>query len=275
MENLKNSICLFDVDGTLTESRQSIKKQMLNTLRELSYKTEIGILTGSGLEYIKEQLWPLLADQELSMNCHLLPCNGVEYYIPNPESPGNFIEIHRNNMETKLGFEKFQFLIKTLIKLQAQLVEQEYDISFSGHHIQNRYSTLNWCPIGRNAENGERQQFKAMDKIYGIRSTFIHKFKQIMLQNQIHDAKIKLAGDTSFDIYPIGWDKTYALNHFPSTDWDVFFVGDRCYPDGNDYEIYEFLKPLGRSFETKDPEDTIEIIDIELYRLLGALDDNS
>src|SRR6056300_20087 len=98
MENPKNSICLFDVDGTLTESRRRIDKPMLDVLRELSFTTEIGLLTGSGLEYIKEQLWPLLADQELSLNCHILPCNGTEYYIPNPEAPGNFIEIHKNCM---------------------------------------------------------------------------------------------------------------------------------------------------------------------------------
>ena len=34
------------------------------------------------------------------------------------------------------------------------------------------------------------------------------------------------------------WDKRYALKHFPETNWDVFFVGDRCHPD-NDYEIYD------------------------------------
>jgi hypothetical protein len=44
MQNLKNSICLFDVDGTLTEARRPINKQMLNTLRELSFQTEIGLL---------------------------------------------------------------------------------------------------------------------------------------------------------------------------------------------------------------------------------------
>jgi len=112
MKNLKNSICLFDVDGTLTEARKRIDKPMLDSLRELSFNTEIGLLTGSGLDYIKEQLWPLLADQELSLNCHILPCNGIEYYIPNPESPGNFIEIHKNSMWHKLGFEKFQFVMK-------------------------------------------------------------------------------------------------------------------------------------------------------------------
>ena len=271
MENLKNSLVLFDVDGTLTEARQRIDKSMINSLRELSFNTEIGLLTGSGLDYIKEQLWPLLADQELSLNCHILPCNGIEYYIPNPESPGNFIEIHKNYMEGKLGFEKFQFIMKTIMKLQSQIAESDYDISFTGHHIQNRGSTLNWSPIGRNAQNGDRQQFKAMDKIYGIRKLAIHKFSEIMLHHDVHDVTIKLGGDTSFDIYPKGWDKRYALKHFPETDWDVFFVGDRCHPDGNDFEIYQHLAPLGRSFETSGPEETIEIIDIHLYKQLGNL----
>ena len=271
MENLKNCLVLFDVDGTLTEPRQRINKGMLTSLRELSFNTEIGLLTGSGLDYIKEQLWPLLADPELSLNCHILPCNGIEYYIPNPESPGNFIEIHKNSMWHKLGFEKFQFVMKTIMKLQAQIAESDYDIPFTGHHIQNRDSTLNWSPIGRNAENGDRKQFIAMDKIYGIRKGALHKFRQIMLHHGIHDVTIKLGGDTSFDIYPQGWDKRYALKHFPETDWDVFFVGDRCNPDGNDYEIYEHLSPLGRSFETGGPEETIEIIDIHLHKLIGNL----
>ena len=94
-----------------------------------------------------------------------------------------------------------------------------------------------------------------------------------MLQADIHDITIKLGGDTSFDIYPQGWDKRYALKHFPEESWDVFFVGDRCSYDGNDYEIFEHLSPLGRSFETSGPDETIEIIDIHLHKQLANLND--
>ena len=73
------------------------------------------------------------------------------------------------------------------------------------------------------------------------------------------------------DIFPEGWDKTYVLKHFPESDWDVFFVGDRCSPSGNDWELYNHLQPLGRSFETSGPEETVEIIDIHLHRLVGEL----
>ena len=134
MENLKNSLVLFDVDGTLTEARQRINKRMLQSLKELSFNTEIGLLTGSGLNYIKEQLWPLLADPDLSLNCHVLPCNGIEYYIPNPDSPGNFIEIHRNFMEKKIGFENLTLapIEKDLINYNL-LSKSEKDYLFKYH----------------------------------------------------------------------------------------------------------------------------------------------
>tara|TARA_R110002126_G_scaffold80253_1_gene198875 strand:- start:429 stop:1283 length:855 start_codon:yes stop_codon:yes gene_type:complete len=272
MENIKDSLVLFDVDGTLTEPRQRISKKMIESLRQLSFNTEIGLLTGSGLDYIKEQLWPLLADKEVSLNCHVLPCNGTAYYIPNPESPGNFIEIFKTSMEGKLGFEVFNGVMTALMILQGRLAEEDYDISFTGHHFQNRGSMINWSPIGRNANNGDRQQFIAMDRMYGIRKRFLREFREEMLSRGIEDVTVKFGGDTSFDIYPTGWDKTFALKHFPETNWDVMFIGDRCGPNGNDREIFEHLKDSERSFETSGPEETIEIIDIYINKIIGELD---
>ena len=71
-----------------------------------------------------------------------------------------------------------------------------------------------------------------------------------------------MGGDTSFDIYPTGWDKTYALKYFENrTCW---FVGDRCSPGGNDYEIYELLKKSNRAFQTSNPIQTGWIIREEI-----------
>ena len=39
MENIKDSLVLFDVDGTLTEPRQRISKKMIESLRQLSFNT--------------------------------------------------------------------------------------------------------------------------------------------------------------------------------------------------------------------------------------------
>ena len=76
----------------------------------------------------------------------------------------------------------------------------------------------------------------------------------------MQDITLKFGGDTSFDIYPKGWDKTYALRHF--SDKTVWFVGDRARsPKGNDYEIFQACG--WRSFHTNGPEQTKSIIDYE------------
>ena len=49
----KKHIVLFDMDGTLTPPRGEFDKILLEPLRELSNHVEIGILTGSDLDYVE------------------------------------------------------------------------------------------------------------------------------------------------------------------------------------------------------------------------------
>jgi len=256
-----NTLVLFDVDGTLTEARQSIDKNVLLALRELARYAEIAFVTGSDMEYIKEQLWPVLNDSIVRSNCHLLPCNGTKYFIPHAEENLLFHEIHNVSMERHIGEDIFNKILNKLCTLQGEIVQNaDYTIPLSGHFIQNRESMINWCPIGRNATPEQREEFAKMDKEYKIRSKYFDVLCDFVKNNEF-DATIKLGGNTSFDIYPKGWDKTYALSHFEEGDWDFWFVGDRCGVGGNDYEIFNFLKPKRRAFETGSPEETIEIID--------------
>lgn len=264
----RNPIALFDIDGTVTEARKLVTTKMIKVLRELSYITEIAFVTGSNLEYAKEQLWPLLANEEIRINCHILPCNGTEYYIPDPDNLGSFLTIYQASMESEIGQHKFQKLMKILINLQSALVNMEYNISFSGHFIQNRNSMINWCPIGRDSNRTQRSEFRAMDKIYNIRHDFLERIKKTLKEENMEDIVVKLGGDTSFDIYPEGWDKTFALRHFPADLWKHYFVGDRCSPDGNDFEIFNFLNKEGRAWETSGPDETIEIIEISLMNVI-------
>ena len=259
----QETLVLFDVDGTLTEARQAIQGPMISTLRTLCEYCEIGLVTGSGLEYIKEQLWPIFNSKTIKRNCHLLPCNGTEYLVPTEDEEMAFHTISANSIVKELKDPGFNKLLATLCELQARLIK-EYPIPLSGHFIQNRESTVNWCPIGRNANTLQRSTFEVLDKQHSIRLTYLS-----ILKEQLKDLKltVKLGGDTSFDIYPDGWDKTYALRHFKN--WNVWFVGDRCYPEGNDYELFELLKHKERSFETGGPAETIEIINNYILKEIG------
>lgn len=51
-----DTICLFDVDGTLTPARKFVSAEMLETLKLLRGKVVVGFVGGSDLEKQKEQL---------------------------------------------------------------------------------------------------------------------------------------------------------------------------------------------------------------------------
>tara|TARA_Y100000593_G_scaffold8428_1_gene15536 strand:- start:5804 stop:6607 length:804 start_codon:yes stop_codon:yes gene_type:complete len=252
------TIVLFDLDGTLTEARKEIDLSLLvEPLEKLIRVSEIGILTGSGLNYVQEQAAPLFPFHRLMEKMHILPCNGTEYFAPIMKLT------HSTDMSEKLGELKFESLMKNIIELQLQCIEK-FDIPLTGHFVDFRGSMINWCPIGRNASQEQRNRFKEMDKSLGIREEFLSLLRKEIENNKIEGITAVLGGNTSFDIYPDNWDKTYALQHFE--DYDVYFVGDRCEENGNDYEV---CKALGeRCFAVKSPEDTAKLINETLLPML-------
>ena len=71
--------------------------------------------------------------------------------------------------------------------------------------------------------------------------------------------KYSIGGQISFDVFPIGWDKTYCLRFLKEYD-EIYFFGDKTYKGGNDHEIYEELNKVGRGFSVTSPADTIKQI---------------
>jgi phosphomannomutase len=263
-KKIKNTIILFDMDGTLTQPRQSFDKNILgNSICKLIKSgIHVGIITGSDEDYLREQMGVFINRSDLKPKIHLLPCNGTKYFKP-PKSPdGDFILTHEVSMEKELGEKKYRDLICELIYSQIDICH--IGAPLTGHFINCRGSTINWSPIGRNANNKQRKEFIDMDKEKKIRERVISELKAILeLKDMNSKVTVKLGGDTSFDIYPKGWDKTYGLRHFQG--WDIWFVGDRCGENGNDREIYEAC--VGQSYITESPEKTAEIIDYILNNL--------
>ena len=254
-----NNIVLFDMDGTLTEPRKVIESDIVPALRELCKITEIGIVTGSDYDYVRQQIGTLLENTELRYRIHILPCNGTKYYPPPNIANKEYQIAHQVNMREKLGESNFRAIIRYLLQRQHLLFV--YDLPVTGHHINYRGSLINWCPIGRNANDNDRRTFIEFDTKTSntFREDEINGFQvRIMRDMNINNIVIKMGGDTSFDIFPKGWDKTYCLKHFPNH--KHYFVGDRCERNGNDWEIYEALRGVGRAFKTSGPQETSRII---------------
>mgnify|MGYP003135022131 FL=1 len=250
-------IVLFDMDGTLTPARQPMPRNITNKLQTLQAAGfEIGIVTGSDLEYIKEQCKDLFGHFSLDrFSIHFLPCNGTKYYKFGDKG---FNKIYQKNMREELGESNWKRMIRIITSLQLSLITSNKYIPLSGNFISYRGSTLNWCPIGRQANDSDRSSWRLWDKHRWIRYRWLKNIREEFDASGLSNVVVKMGGDTSFDIYPEGWDKTFAFRNFEDYD-RIYFVGDRCGPDGNDKEAYDLAGDLG--FITDGPEQTIKIID--------------
>ena len=253
------------MDGTLSPARQPIIDGMLEALIELSSLSDIGIVTGSGITYIKQQCASIIDNiDKFNSELTLFPCNGTQVYKIN--SPSSINCIFSENMKAQLG-EDFNELLLFTLQEQARFVKMVATsnvasiLDLSGTFIQYRDSMLNWCPTGRDATPDDRATFITFDKKHKIRERLIEALEIQRMARQ-WQLDFTIGGSTSIDIYPSGWDKTFVLRHV-NVSKGAYFIGDRCREGGNDKTLYEKInKEFGdTAYETTSPENTLQLMD--------------
>lgn len=251
-------IVLFDMDGTLTPPRKKMTWSMADKLSDLQKAGfEIGIVTGSDMDYLQLQCDVMFDLSPVDfMAIHYFPCNGTKYYR---FEYSNIKTIHELDMKEEIGHDKYRELIRVILGLQSCIANMYPEMPLTGNFISYRGSMLNWSPIGRLAGDKERSEWSRLEKRYEIRKNWFKLVRQSLNSIDLENVVLKLGGDTSFDIYPEGWDKTYAFKQF-SNDDRIYFVGDRCQRyTGNDYEAYKLAG--SRGYSTTGPDQTAKIID--------------
>jgi phosphomannomutase len=241
-----NNIVLFDLDGTLTPARGKITDENTAIISELLKHARVGIVTGSTLAYVTEQVGRELFRQGLEV----FSCNGTEHWVLENEAWRSVTE--PISMREYMGPE-WRHMHKILHGMQGDVLDVVPDLPLTGQFVSYRGSMINWCPIGRDADQADRKMFEEIDRITNMRLGLMGTLRD-RLRVLTKKLTVKLGGETSFDIYPVGWDKSYVLSRF--NDENVWFVGDRCEGLGNDVEIYNALQPHGRAFKVRSPDET-------------------
>lgn len=228
-------IALFDVDGTLTAPRKVITPQMLEFMRDLREVVTVGVVGGSDLVKITEQLGKTVMndyDYVFSENGLLAHKNGEL--------------IGRQSLKSFLGDDRLKEFINFTLHYIADL-----DIPIKrGTFIEFRSGMLNVSPIGRNCSQEERDEFEKYDKVHNIRPQMV----SVLREKFAHmDLTFSIGGQISFDVFPQGWDKTYCLKYLDEYQ-EIHFFGDKTYKGGNDYEIYGSERTVGHTVTS--PDDT-------------------
>jgi len=254
MSGKGDTLVLFDVDGTITPSRQVIEDPVHEYLRELRSRVTVGLVGGSDLNKIAEQTLPsaLKGVTDPISNClesydYVFAENGLVAY-----KDGSMIA--KKSIVDHIGDEKLQRFINFCLHYMSKL---ELPVK-RGNFIEFRNGLINVCPVGRSCNQSERDNFNDYDKKHGVRAKFIEELKKRFGPDSDDplDMVYSIGGQISFDAFPKGWDKTYCLNLIDSGYKRIYFFGDKTAPGGNDHEIYSDARTIGHS--VKNPSDTLD-----------------
>jgi phosphomannomutase len=227
---------IFDVDGTLTPSRQKILPEMKSLFLEFIDRKKVYLVTGSDYEKTLEQVGKeIIESVEKVYNCS-----------------GSDVWKNGKNIERS----KWVLPYEIKVWLDDKFNKSDYPVR-TGTHYEDRPGLCNFSILGRKANLEQRKDYVKYDNEVNERVTIVKEFNNVFC-NVIASA----GGETGIDIHPIGKDKSQILSDFSPTDTTHFF-GDRMDKDGNDYSLS--LK-VDKKYPVKTWKDTFTIVTV----LLGS-----
>ena len=203
-------IYIFDVDGTLTPSRNPMDKEFKDFFKKFIKKKRVWLISGSDkdktIEQVGEDIW-----------------TSVERAY---QSSGNQLWVKG---ELKYQYEfKTEDYLKEL--LEMFLDKSEYPHRY-GNHIEERPGALNFSVVGRDCTQEQREHYAKWDDKHQERKDFAWEIKE---RYPWLDAVV--GGEISIDIYEKFKDKGQIVKDIRGK---FEFFGDRLYPGGNDFAIQQ------------------------------------
>ena len=228
---------IFDVDGTLTPSRQQIDFDFLNFLLDFANRNDVYLVTGSDRPKTIEQI-----GKDLYFACkRVYNCSGSDVYEKD-------ILIYRDEWSLPSDAEEF---------LMDELHHSKFPIR-TGNHIETRPGGVNFSVLGRGSEViiEERQEYVKWDINTGERRGIAERFKK-----KFPEIGCQVGGQTGLDISPLGCDKSQILRDFEPQD-TLHFYGDKLKEGENDYPLGHAIeeRSLGMVFEVTDYHHTWNLL---------------
>ena len=247
------TLFLFDIDGTLCEPRLEVKENMVQLIKNFSEKKDIDIacVTCGDMKNVKREL-----KDSFSYFSKYYTENGLVTYDKNLNIT------HQRSMKELLGKEKYDELIKFLL----DYIETA-DVPFKvGNFLDERSAVINVSPIGNPVTKEQREEIKIWEKDHHA----VEKMRKACEDKFGKEYKLRFTkgGIKSFDVFPVGWDKTYCLKFIEGYD-NILFFGDNTYPGGADYDL-AINERVTKGINVKGPEDTINKVN-ELLKEIEAL----
>jgi phosphomannomutase len=216
-----NNKFIFDVDGTLTPSRDHINLDFAIWFSDFCLMNKVYLVTGSDKAKTVEQV-----GLDIYNKCErVYQCSGSDVW------------------DAETNILKSGWTLPDLAR--TFLISCEYESPFSlrtGNHIEQRSGMVNFSVVGRNATAEQRAMYVEYDTVKNERITIASAFNTMF-----PDLQATVGGDTGIDVAPRGSDKSQILRDFNEND-TIHFYGDAMFEGGNDLPLAYALKDFQLGF---------------------------
>ena len=237
---------IFDLDGTLTESKAALTPAMGEVLARLIRHMPVAIMSGGSYTQFQKQLLGGMPPDADFKDLYLFPTSAAQCYT----FENGAWQILYTNPFTK------EERMKILRALAQALHETGLDVpppQFWGEQIEDRGSQITWSALGQQAPSEAK---KVWDPDRKKRTPV-----QEILVRQLPGFSVRVNAMSSIDITREGMTKAYGVHQFSEilglSIEEMLYVGDALFPGGND----EIVKETGiETQQVSGPEETKEVI---------------
>ena len=218
-------LIVFDLDGTLAESKSALDAEMSALLHDLLGIVKVAVISGGGWPQFEKQLLSGLPHDERLTSLSLLPTCGTEFF----RYSGNWEKIYSEDFPLEAK-EKIVASLKKAVEAAGCNVNQVW-----GEVIEDRGSQITFSALGQQAPLEEKvkwdSDFAKRKRIKAILDTLIPEFS------------VRLGGATSIDVTKPGIDKAYGIGKLRDllsiSLKEMIYIGDALFAGGNDYPVEE------------------------------------
>jgi HAD superfamily hydrolase (TIGR01484 family) len=214
-------LIVYDLDGTLAESKSPVDAEMLRLLHDLLGVVKVAIISGGDWPQFEKQVLAHLPHDERLVDLSLLPTCGTKFF----QYTGDWRKIYSEDFTVEEK-EKITSCLEKAVGQAGYKVEQVW-----GEAIEDRGSQITYSALGQQAPLLEKEKwdpdFTKRKRIKAILDTLIPEFS------------VRMGGSTSIDVTKPGIDKAYGIGKlrdvFGISLKEMVFIGDALFPGGNDY----------------------------------------
>jgi phosphomannomutase len=236
---------VFDLDGTLAESKAAIDPEMATLLTGLLRVAKVAIISGGDLPQFQLQLVARLPQDELLANLSLLPTCGTRFYTYDDGWHKLYSEDLSDAQKRKITGALNDAVVKA-----GFTAERTW-----GPLVEDRESQITFSALGQQAPLEAKKDW---DPDFAKRKAI-----KALLDGSLPDFSVRLGGSTSIDVTLPGIDKAYGIHklrdvlHIDIA--EMLYVGDALFPGGNDYPARETGAVC---IQVRDPNETKRVIEV-------------